>query len=280
MKKVLILLLFPFYLTAQAQKSTIYINGDKITNETVVTSEFIIERTFTNDNLSFERRIGNTYESEGYRVTPIYNNDNLIEYKEKDGYEVGVFGEVKREFGKFFKVNVSILNKNDVSIDFMGDSFGTISSIGRDKKGVKNILPVSFVKYNEYVEKGIFGQKLFISFVSSLYSTAMAFTSLSGSLRYKSSFGSGYYSYSSTFYSPTLAQMEYNRIMDGFESYLDYDKSVKLTSGKYLRNHTINPKSAYEGFFVMPYDKEIHEITIRIKVGKTPFIYTLNFNDK
>ena len=68
--------------------------------------------------------------------------------------------------------------------------------------------------------------------------------------------------------------------MDGFDSYLDYDKSVKLTSGKYLRNHTINPKSTYEGFFVMPYDKEIEEINIRIKVGKTPFTYTIVFLDK
>ena len=143
--------------------------------------------------------MGKTYESEGYLFTPIYNNDNFLEYKEKDGYEVGVRGEVKREFGKFFKVHVSILNKNDVPIDFMGDTYGTISSIGRDKKGVKNILPVSFIKYNEYVEKGIFGQKLFASFVSSLYSTALAYTSISGTLRYKSSFGSGYYSYSSTF---------------------------------------------------------------------------------
>lgn len=278
--KHLIFILLPIYTLAQIESSTVYINGDKITNETEKTTEFIIERTFTNDKLTFERKIGKTYKDDNYLITPIYNNDKLIEYKEKDGYEVGVWGEVKREFGKFFKVHVSVLNKNDEAIDFMGDKFGTISSIGRDNKGVKNILPVNFNQYNEYVEKGIFGQKLFVSFVSSLYSTAMAYTSISGSIRYKSSFGSGYYSYSSTFYSPTLAQMEYNRMMDGFNSYLDYDNSVKLTSGKYLRNHTIKGKTAYEGFFVMPYDKKIEEIDIRIRVGETPFKYTLKFKEE
>ena len=94
--KHLIFILLPIYTLAQIESSTVYINGDKITNETEKTTEFIIERTFTNDKLTFERKIGKTYKDDNYLITPIYNNDKLIEYKEKDGYEVGQHQTLKK----------------------------------------------------------------------------------------------------------------------------------------------------------------------------------------
>lgn len=120
---------------------------------------------------------------------------------------------------------------------------------------------------------------IFTGMIVSLYSSAFAYTTASGVIRYKSSFGSGYYSYSSTFYSPALAQMEYSRIMGELNQYLDVDNSVRLTTDEYLRNHTIEPKSAYEGFLVLPYNKDVESIKYRVMVGDVPFTFDVKIPD-
>lgn len=251
-----------------------YYKGDKILNERGKEGDYSFERTIVNDELTFERKTFKTYNENGYIITPVIENETVRTFKERNNIEVSLWVEVKREYGKYFKTWISILNKSDGPVDFMADNYGTISTIVEGTKAGQNILPIGYEKYQEIVSGKQLGNSLLTGMIVSIYSSAFAYTTASGVIRYKSSFGSGYYSYSSTFYSPALAQMEYDRVMGDLNQYLDYDKSVKVLTNDYLRNHTIDPKSAYEGYVVLPFDKKVSNINYRIIVGETPF----NFN--
>ena len=278
MKKLLITtFLISFFCNAQKTSDLRYFKGKKILNESTRTDDSYTDKTYIDDELTYERIVKPSYELDGYLITPVIENGKKLTFKEKDGYEVSVWSEVKKEYGKHFKVHVSILNKTKKTVDFMGDKYGTILSIANTKKLKTNILPLPFAKYTQFVNKAKFTQQLLSGFLVGLYSTAFAYTAVNGLVKYKSSIASSYYSYSSTFYSPALAQLEFNQIMNGLNEYLDYDNSVKLVTDDYIRSHSIEPKSAYEGFFVMDYDKNVENISLRIMVGETPFNFELTF---
>jgi hypothetical protein len=252
MKKLILLLFIPVVCLGQdVDTKEYYDNGQKI-----------IEKTWQ-DNFQTKTLIE-------------IGSDNGSGYKyfiNEKGVEVGVNFYVVRDYGKYFKVELSLINNSKDRLDFLEKDI-YVSVNGK----VKNKEKYYAIPFNEYKTKVARRQNLnnFLNGVSIGVSNATAGTTYSQSNSYYTgNNGTGNIYTNTTSYSPALAIMQYQQnVAQTQELQNNQEERKNYINEGYIKNHTIFPNTVFEGYFLIKYNRNITDIDIVIKLGDMEFDFS------
>ena len=256
-----------------------YENGAKYVKEKGVDEEgFFIERTLIDGAISFEIKSKTESPDDSTKITTVITNGVERVYYEKNGVEVGVYMDIERNYGKYYKFNVSIVNNTPDRIDFVPD----FSSLRTEVRGRKitnqgRLRLLSYDNYMKIVEGRQLGNAILAGVGTGLANISAGYTTVSSNTTYKSSYGSGYISSSTTFYSPTLARLEREQNMEMLANYADAESGrLNLIELGYLRANTLREGEMLESYVYMPYDKNVELVKLLLKVGGQDYEFIFN----
>lgn len=256
-----------------------YENGAKYVKEKGVDEEgFFIERTLIDGAISFEIKSKTESPDESTKITTVITNGVERVYYEKNGVEVGVYMDIEKNYGKYYKFNVSIVNNTPDRIDFVPD----FSSLRTEVRGRKitnqgRLRLLSYDNYMKIVQGRQLGNAILAGVGTGLANISAGYTTVSSNTTYKSSYGSGYISSSTTFYSPTLARLEREQNMEMLANYADAESGrLNLIELGYLRANTLREGEMLESYVYMPYDKNVELVKLLLKVGGQDYEFIFN----
>lgn len=256
-----------------------YENGAKYVKEKGVDEEgYFIERTLINGAISFEIKSKTESPDESTKITTVITNGVERKYYEKGGVEVGVYMDVEKNYGKYYKFNVSIVNNTSERIDFVPD-FNSLRTEVRGRKITNQgrLRLLSYDNYMKIVEGRQLGNAILMGVSTGLSNITAGYTTVSSNTTYKSTYGSGYISSSTTFYSPTLARLEREENMEMLANYADIESGrLNLIDLGYLRANTLREGEMLESYVYMPFDKNVELVKLLLKVGGQDYEFIFN----
>ena len=163
-------------------------------------------------------------------------------YINQNGVEVGLTASSIKDYGKYMKIDVSIINASQQRFNFIP------SEIYFQANGVKNKDKIYIIPFEEYNKKVIRKQKsqaFWTAFAQGMdNATAGNIYSQSDSYLYDSYGYSGYVYTNTTSYSPALQQMRQRQnAEDMARLQTDQQRRMNFINEGYLKNHTIFPNS-------------------------------------
>ena len=256
MKKLILLLLFvPLFSFGQDVKVEEYFeDGNKV-----------IEKTWSEGNQT--KTLIETIEDEasGFRY---FLNDN--------GIEVGVFFYVVREYGKYFKVELSVLNNSSNRVDFIPENIEV--NVNGDVRKKEKYKQLSFEEYKLKAERRQAFQQGLVSGLQG-FSEGMAGNTYSTST--STNWDNGYPHITTTTtqsYSPALANIQRQQNQKNLNEMQEVGiEEMKFISEGYLKNHTIFPNTSLEGYILIPYHRKVTDIDLVVRIGNKEFDFS---NDK
>lgn len=269
-----------FTLYSKAQYDVVedyYKNGTKFTKmEGNDLEGYFVQQFYENGILKNEVKSKTIIESDSLITTSLFTNGIERKYIDKNGLEVGVFIEYEKNYGRYFKFNISIVNNTNNQIDFLPISLRTLRvGVRGEKLKVRNSIkqfPLFYPEYLEIVKARQFGNTLLAATLSEMSSYNAGLVNVSSNSTFISSFGSGIYTSSTTFYSPALVRLQRAQNMQLLNAFFESESErLKLIEMGYIRENTIFPNEALETFFYMPFNKKVEEIDLFLMVGDTPF---------
>ena len=224
MKKLfLILLIIPYYSLSQNIKIEEYYDaGNKIIEKTWLEGE----KQKTNVKI-----IGENLNTNKYFITI---ND----------IEVSAVFYVVRDYGKYFKVDLSIVNNSQNRIDFSPKNIELNINGDLRKKDKYKIL-----SYKEYKNKVERRQKI----NEGLSSFAIGFSSGN---RYEST------------------HVSYANARSNYELKKNQNDRMQFIDEGYLRNHTLFPNTTLEGYILIPFNRKITDIDLVLKIAEKNFDFS------
>ena len=224
MKKLfLILLIIPYYSLGQDIKIEEYYDaGNKIIEKTWIEGE---------KQKSNVKIIGENLNTNKYFIT--INN-----------IEVSAVFYVVRDYGKYFKVDLSIVNNSQNRIEFSLKNIELNINVDLRKKEKYKIL-----SYKEYKNKVERRQKI----NEGLSSFAIGFSSGN---RYEST---------NISYANTRSNYELKKNQNDRMQYIDEG---------YLRNHTLFTNTTLEGYILIPFNRKITDIDLVLKIAEKNFYFS------
>ena len=252
MKKLMLLLLFiPLVSFGQqnAQIEEYFDNGNKV-----------IEKTWVDGNQT-KTLIETTYsEEKGYRY-----------FIHEDGVEVGLILDYVREYGRYWRLNVSIVNNSKSRIDFIPNDI-YVKANGVEKNQDKYVA-LSYEEYTKKVKRRQNGNAFLTGFAMGL-SSYNAGNTYSDSYTYGTNENS--YTYSSS-YSPTLANLQHQQNSETLNELADsQQENMNYINEGYLKNHSLFPNTTLEGYILIPFNKKITDIDVSFKIGQMLFDFSNN----
>jgi len=224
MKKLfLILLIIPYYSLGQDIKIEEYYDaGNKIIEKTWLEGE----KQKTNVKI-----IGENLNTNKYFITI---ND----------IEVSAVFYVVRDYGKYFKVDLSIVNNSQNRIDFSPKNIELNINGDLRKKDKYKIL-----SYKEYKNKVERRQKI----NEGLSSFAIGFSSGN---RYEST------------------HVSYANARSNYELKKNQNDRMQFIDEGYLRNHTLFTNTTLEGYILIPFNRKITDIDLVLKIAEKNFDFS------
>lgn len=218
----------------------------------------IIEKSWEEDGQSISLVEINSNQGTDYRY---YINDS--------GIEVGAYLYPTSDYGKYFKVDVTIVNNSKNRINFLP------SEIEVNVKGnVRNVEKYISVSYDDYLKKVERRQK------RNEFWTSVA-TGLSAGLSgntYSQSNSYGDYGYSTTYtttYSPALTNFQFQQGMENLNRLQqEQGKRMKFISEGYLKKHTLFPNTTLEGYFLIPFHRNITSVDVVFYIAGKKFDFS------
>ncbi len=194
-------------------------------------------------------------------------------YINQNGVEVGLTASSIKDYGKYMKIDVSIINASEKRFDFIP------SEIYFQANGVKNSDKIYIIPFDEYNKKVIRKQKsqaFWTAFAQGMdNATAGNIYSQSDSYLYDSYGYSGYVYTNTTSYSPALEQMRRRQNAEDMARLQDdQQRRMNFINEGYLKNHTIFPNSQLEGYLLTKYSKKMTDFDLTIKLGNMEFDYS------
>jgi len=249
-------------------------NGKKFIKEQGIDADgFEITRTTINGAIDYEVKT-KVEDIDGTIKSTVVTNGVERVYYEKNGIEVGIFTEFTKNYGRYFKVLLSIVNNSNQRVDFVPDRKGLATMVKGLKKNA-NLLPLSFDEYTGIVEGRQAGNALLMGVLTGVANMGAGYSTVNSTTSYSSSYGSGYISTSTTFYSPALARMETAQNMETLARFSDVESGrLNMINEGYIKANTIRPGEVLEGYFLIPYKKKVTEIDLRVMVGEEKFMFT------
>jgi len=224
MKKLfLILLIIPYYSLSQNIKIEEYYDaGNKIIEKTWLEGE----KQKTNVKI-----IGENLNTNKYFITI---ND----------IEVSAVFYVVRDYGKYFKVDLSIVNNSQNRIDFSPKNIEL--NINGDLRKKEKYKILSYKEYKNKVERR---QKI----NEGLSSFAIGFSSGN---RYEST------------------HVSYANARSNYELKKNQNDRMQFIDEGYLRNHTLFTNTTLEGYILIPFNRKITDIDLVLKIAEKNFDFS------
>ena len=224
MKKLfLILLIIPYYSLGQDIKIEEYYDaGNKIIEKTWIEGE---------KQKSNVKIIGENLNTNKYFIT--INN-----------IEVSAVFYVVRDYGKYFKVDLSIVNNSQNRIEFSLKNIELNINVDLRKKEKYKIL-----SYKEYKNKVERRQKI----NEGLSSFAIGFSSGN---RYEST------------------KISYANARSNYELKKNQNDRMQYIDEGYLRNHTLFSNTTLEGYILIPFNRKITDIDLVLKIAEKNFDFS------
>ena len=224
MKKLfLILLIIPYYSLGQDIKIEEYYDaGNKIIEKTWLEGE----KQKTNVKI-----IGENLNTNKYFITI---ND----------IEVSAVFYVVRDYGKYFKVDLSIVNNSQNRIDFSPKNIEL--NINGDLRKKEKYKILSYKEYKNKVERR---QKI----NEGLSSFAIGFSSGN---RYEST------------------HVSYANARSNYELKKNQNDRMQFIDEGYLRNHTLFTNTTLEGYILIPFNRKVTDIDLVLKIADKKFDFS------
>ena len=224
MKKLfLILLIIPYCSLSQNIKTEEYYDaGNKIIEKTWLEGE----KQKTNVKI-----IGENLNTNKYFITI---ND----------IEVSAVFYVVRDYGKYFKVDLSIVNNSQNRIDFSPKNIEL--NINGDLRKKEKYKILSYKEYKNKVERR---QKI----NKGLSSFAIGFSSGN---RYEST------------------HVSYANARNNYELKKNQNDRMQFIDEGYLRNHTLFSNTTLEGYILIPFNRKITDIDLVLKIAEKNFDFS------
>ena len=252
MKKLVILLFLPLFSFSQdVSVDTYFDDGYKIT-----------EKTWIDDGQKLTLIETSNNEGSGFRY-----------FVEDEGVEVGCYPYVTRQFGKYFRVEISVVNNTNNRVEFIPANIKVnVNGDGIKKEKYKAL---SFDEYKKKVNNKI-GWTTGIAAVLNGVSEGVAATTHSTSQ--STNWDAGYYQITTTTtqsYSPALANMQrqlnqqnMNEMQEGF------NEEVQLINQGYLKANTLFPNSVLEGYILIPFHRKVTDIDLIVNIAGQQFDFS------
>ena len=252
MKKLILLLFIPLVSFGQEVVLNEYYNDGKK----------VIEKTWKENEQTRTLIEIQSEDTSDYRY---YINEN--------GVEIGLYIYFVRDYGRYFKVDVSVVNNSENRINYLEENINVnVNGIKGDTSKYKAL---KYTEYNKKVQRRQNGNAFLMGFSAGL-SNASAGTTYSQSNTYYSGYNTyGYANTYTTTYSPALASMQIQqnqRNLDAFEE--NQNERMKYINEGYLKNHTIFPNNTLEGYFLIPFNKKISDVDIILNVEDMEFDFS------
>jgi hypothetical protein len=252
MKKLLFLLLPLFAFGQEIKLNEYYDNGQKI-------KEF-------------------TWQDSGQQKTLVeIINGQVSDYRyylSDNGIEVGLNMYYTKDYGKYFKVDVSIINNSENRYDFNPKDI-YVKVNGNVKKKEK-YYAISFDEYSKKVKRRQNSNAFWLAFAQGMGNTGTTYSQ--SNTTYTDGYNYGYATTNTTTYSPALQQMQRRQNAEDMSRFQNEQQERKnFINEGYLKNHTIFANTQLEGYFLIPFDKKITDIDIILKLGEIEFNFS---NDK
>lgn len=239
MKKIILLyLMLPFYSFGQNIKIDEYFeDGKKVIKKSWEEGEYnktIIEK------------------GEGNNITYRY-------YISNNGIEVGAYFSVINDYGKYFKVDISIVNNSEKRINFLENNI--FVKVKGDLKDSYNYTQLTYSDYISKVQKRQKSNEIITAISVGISNGLSGNTYSQSNSSYYNKNGMGYISTNTTAYSPTLAniQMQQNqKLLTDLE--VEQKNKMKFINEGYIKDNTIFPNNTLIGYCLIPYSKKINEI--------------------
>ena len=214
----------------------------------------IIEKSWIEDGQSISLVEISSNEGTDYRY-----------YISDGGIEVGAYLYPTRDYGKYFKVDVTIVNNSNRRINFLPSEIEV--SVKGNVRNLEKYTAVSYDDYSKKVERRQKGNEFWTAFATGL-SAGLSGNSYSQSNTY------GDYGYSTTYtttYSPALTDLQLHQGQENLSRLQqEQDSRMKFISEGYLKKHTLFSNTTLEGYFLIPFHRNITSVAVVFNIaGKT-----------
>ncbi|MDC1109197.1 hypothetical protein OAS56_04125 [Flavobacteriaceae bacterium] len=196
-------------------------------------------------------------------------------YINEKGVEVGVNIYSVRDYGKYFKVDVSVINNSKNRFDFNPNEIDV--SVNGDVKSKDKYYAISFDEYNKKVTRRQKSNEFWTAFAQGVGNASAGTTYSNSNSYYSNSYNSGYVRTNTTSYSPALANLQYQQNAENMSSLQsEQQQRMNFINEGYLKNHTLFPNTTLEGYFLINFHNKINDINIILKLGDMEFDFSNN----
>ena len=202
-------------------------------------------------------------------------------YISQNDVEIGVNAYSIRDYGKYFKVDVSIINNSSYRYDFLvknidvkiyekkqiyrrglADNNGNRFYLEREYTKLLNNKKYRALTYDEYINKVTRRQNsnaFWLAFAQGMGNTGTTYSQ--SNTTYTDGYNYGYATTNTTTYSPALQQMQARQNAQDMSRFQNEQQERKnFINEGYLKNHTLFPNTQLEGYFLIPYHKKVTDI--------------------
>ena len=195
-------------------------------------------------------------------------------YISQDDVEVGANFYYVKDYGKYFKVDISILNNSDNRYNFNPSDIYV--NVNGDVKKKEKYYAISFDEYSKKVKRRQNSNAFWLAFAQGMGNTGTTYSQ--SNTTYTDGYNYGYATTNTTTYSPALQQMQARQNAQDMSRFQNEQQERRnFINEGYLKNHTLFPNTQLEGYFLIPYHKKVTDIDMIIKLGNMEFDYS---NDK
>lgn len=194
----------------------------------------------------------------------------LVEIGDKESYqyfinendvEVRASMEVVREYGKYFKVDVSITNNSNERLDFVHNNIYV--KVNGDVKKKEKYFAIPYYEYINKVErKQAFGRAMLSGIQG--FNTGMNATQTTNQNGYQV-----------PTYNNQYADIKRSQNRQEMKDVVDeQEEATNYINEGYLKNHTLFPLTQLEGYVLIPFHRKITDIDFIIKLGSMEFDFS------
>ena len=216
-------------------------------------------------------------------------------YISQNDVEIGVNAYSIRDYGKYFKVDVSIINNSSFRYDFLvknidvevyekkqiyrrglADNNGNRFYLEREYIKLLNNKKYRALTYNEYINKVTRRQnsnEFWLGVAQGMNSSGTIYSQ--SNTTYTDGYNFGYATTNTTLYSPALQQIQLRQNAEDMSQFQDEQQErMDFINEGYLKNHTLFPKTRLEGYFLIPFHKKAIKIDVIINLGDMVFDFS------
>ena len=238
-----------------------------ISNEYYEYGSQVIEKTWVegNQTLTFVEVVGEEDSDYWYFI-------------DENGIELGLNYYTVKDYGRYYRVDVSIVNNSDSRIDLIIKDLETrVRGSVRNKEKYKNL---TFEQYSKIVRRRQNGNAILMGFSTGLAVTSggisysQSTSSYSGNDAIGNQYSGSTSSYTST-YSPALAALQYQQSQNNINSFSgEQEQRMNYINEGYLKDHTIFPNNTFEGYFLIPFHRKISGLDIVFNIEDMIFDFS------